>query len=63
MMANYLPGKVWTVLGKVYLSDKEGVTKAEAFTSVVIEIVLEVVAGIFFFFFSEVHPPLWGSIW
>ena len=51
MMAKYLPGKVWTVLGKVYLSDKEGVPKAEAFTSVVIEIVLEIVASIFFFFF------------
>ena len=50
MMGKYLPGKVWTVLGKVYLSDKEGVPKAEAFTSVVIEIVLELVACLFFFF-------------
>ena len=61
MMGKYLPGKVWTVLGKVYLSDKEGVPKAEAFTSVVIEIVLEIVASIFFFFFylfSLMEQPL-----
>ena len=61
MMGKYLPGKVWTVLGKVYLSDKEGVPKAEALTSVVIEIVLELVASIFFFFlylFSLMEQPL-----
>ena len=61
MMAKYLPGKVWTVLGKVYLSNKEGVPKAEAFTSVVIEIVLEIVASIFFFLFylfSLMEQPL-----
>ena len=61
LMGKYLPGKVWTVLGKVYLSGKEGVPKAEAFTSVVIEIVLEIVASIFFFFFylfSLMEQPL-----
>ena len=61
MMGKYLPGKVWTVLGKVYLSDKEGIPKAEAFTSVVIEIVIEIVASIFFFFFylfSLMEQPL-----
>lgn len=64
MMAKYLPGKVWTVLGKVYLSDKEGVPKAEAFASVVIEIVLEIIASIFFFFlylFSLMEEPLLSS--
>ena len=61
LMGKYLPGKVWAVLGKVYLSGKEGVPKAEAFTSVVIEIVLEIVASIFFFFFylfSLMEQPL-----
>ena len=61
MMGKYIPGKVWTVLGKIYLSDKEGVPKAKALTSVVIESVLEIVASIFFFFFylfSLVEQPL-----
>ena len=51
MMGRYLPGKVWMVMGKVYLSGKEGISKKEAFASVVMEIVLEIVASIFFFFF------------
>ena len=51
MMGKYLPGKVWTVLGRVYLSGKEGVPKIEAFASVIMEIALEIVASIFFFLF------------
>ncbi len=50
MMGRYLPGKVWLVIGKVYLSGKEGVPGPVAFTSVVIEIVLEIVASVFLFF-------------
>ena len=51
MMGRYLPGKVWLVMGKVYLSGREGVPRVEAFASVVMEIVLEIVVSIFFFFF------------
>ncbi len=61
MIGRYLPGKVWLVLGKVYLSGKEGVPRVEAFASVVIEIILEIVASIFFFFFfllSVLEQPL-----
>lgn len=61
MMGRYLPGKVWMILGKVYLSGKEGVNRNEAFASVVMEVVLEIVASIFFFFFflfSVLEQPL-----
>lgn len=61
MMGRYLPGKVWMVVGKVYLSGREGVPRAEAFASAVIEIVLEIAASIFFFFFfllSVLERPL-----
>jgi len=61
MMGRYLPGKVWLILGKIYLSGKEGVPRVEAFASVVIEVILEVVASIFFFFFflfSVMEQPL-----
>ncbi len=51
MMGRYLPGKVWLIMGKVYLSGKEGVPRVEAFASVVMEILLEIIASIFFFFF------------
>ena len=50
MVGKYLPGKVWLVLGKVYLSGKEGLPRVEVFASVVIEIILEIVASIFLFF-------------
>ncbi|KPJ58985.1 MAG: hypothetical protein AMJ42_02335 [Deltaproteobacteria bacterium DG_8] len=61
MMGRYLPGKVWLILGKIYLSGKEDVPRVEAFASIVMEIVLEVVASIFFFFFflfSVMEQPL-----
>jgi len=61
MMGKYLPGKIWLVMGRVYLSGREGVPEVEAFASVVIEIVLEMVASIFFFFFfllSALEKPL-----
>lgn len=61
MVGKYLPGKVWLVLGKVYLSGKEGLPRVEVFASVVIEIILEIVASIFFFFFfllSVMQQPL-----
>jgi uncharacterized membrane protein YbhN (UPF0104 family) len=51
MMGRYIPGKVWLIMGKVYLSGKEGVPRVEAFASVVMEILLEIIASIFFFFF------------
>ncbi len=63
MVGKYLPGKVWLVLGKVYLSGKEGLPRVEVFTSVVIEIILEIVASIFFFFFfllSVIQQPLFS---
>jgi len=63
MMGKYLPGKVWMVLGKVYLCDKEGVPKAEAFASAVIEIVLEIAAAIFFFFFWSAFSITIGVKW
>jgi len=61
MMGRYLPGKVWMIMGRIYLSEKEGVPRNEAFASVVMEIVLEIVASIFFFFFfvfSVLEQPL-----
>ena len=48
-MGKYLPGKVWLVVGKVYLSGKEGIEKPTAFASVVLEVMLELTASIVFF--------------
>ncbi len=48
-MGKYLPGKVWLVLGKVYLAGKEGIPKPIALASAVLEVVLELTASIVFF--------------
>lgn len=56
-MGKYLPGKVWLVLGKVYLAGKEGIPKPLALASAVLEGVLELTASIVFFLvYMAVRP-------
>ena len=58
-MGKYLPGKVWLVLGKVYLAGKEGIPKPLALASAVLEVVLELTASIVFFLvFLAARPGL-----
>jgi glycosyltransferase 2 family protein len=58
-MGKYLPGKVWLVLGKVYLAGKEGIPKPVALASAVLEVMLELTASIaFFLVFLSVRPGL-----
>jgi len=55
-LAKYVPGKVWTMVGKVYLCAKEGVPVATTSASVVIQPLIQVVAGISMFLVSL---PFW----
>jgi hypothetical protein len=48
-MGKYLPGKVWLLLGKVYLAGKDGIPRPIALASAVLEVVLELTASIVFF--------------
>ncbi len=58
-MGKYLPGKVWVVVGKVYLAGKEGIPKPIALASAVLEGVLELTASIVFFLvFLTTRPGL-----
>jgi len=58
-MGKYLPGKVWLVLGKVYLAGKEGIPKPLALASAVLEVVLELTASIVFFLaFLTTRPEM-----
>ena len=58
-MGKYLPGKVWLVLGKVYLAGKEGISKPIALASAVLEVVLELTASIaFFLVFMATRPGM-----
>jgi len=55
-LAKYVPGKVWTIVGKVYLCKKEGVPIAKTSASVVIQPLIQVIAGILMFLVSL---PFW----
>jgi len=45
-MGKYLPGKVWQILGMVYLSERRGVPKVKSFTSSVISQFFGAVSGL-----------------
>jgi len=55
-LAKYVPGKVWTIVGKVYLCAKEGIPIAKTSASVVIQPLIQVIAGILIFLVSL---PFW----
>jgi len=55
-LAKYVPGKVWTMVGKVYLCAKEGIPIAKTSASVVIQPLIQVIAGIMMFLISL---PFW----
>jgi len=55
-LAKYVPGKVWTIVGKVYLCAKEGIPIAKTSASVIIQPLIQVIAGILIFLLSL---PFW----
>jgi len=55
-LAKYIPGKVWTMVGKVYMCRKEGVPVAVTSTSVVIQPLIQVISGLLIFLLSL---PFW----
>jgi uncharacterized membrane protein YbhN (UPF0104 family) len=58
-LGRYFPGKVWSILGLVYLSQKEGVSKVISGASVTLQLLLQVVSGIMVF---AITLPFWGSV-
>jgi len=55
-LAKYVPGKVWTMVGKVYLCAKEGIPIAKTSASVVILPLMQVISGTLMFLVSL---PFW----
>jgi len=55
-LAKYIPGKVWTMVGKVYLCAKEGIPVARTSASVVIQPLIQVISGMLMFLVSL---PFW----
>lgn len=51
-LGRYIPGKIWTMVGKVYFLEKEGVAGVKAATSVVVRLAIHVVSGLLIFLVS-----------
>ncbi len=51
-LGKYIPGKIWTMVGKVYFLEKEGVAGVKAATSVVVRLAIHVVSGLLIFLVS-----------
>ncbi len=58
-LGRYIPGKVWSILGLVYLTEKKGVSKVISGASVMLLLMLQVVSGVMVF---AVTLPFWGRI-
>lgn len=58
-LGRYIPGKVWSILGLVYLSQKEGVSKVISGTSVTLQLVLQIVSGVVVF---AMALPFWRDL-
>jgi uncharacterized membrane protein YbhN (UPF0104 family) len=57
-LGRYIPGKIWSVLGLVYLSHNEGVSKGISATSVVVQLALQIVSGVIVF---AITLPFWRN--
>ena len=54
LIGKYIPGKVWVVLGRVYIGQKLGISKMKMSLATILEIILMHSSGIIIFFFSLV---------
>ena len=52
IIGKYIPGKVWTLLGRIYLGKKLGISRTKMSLAFILEIALIVCSGIMLFFFS-----------
>jgi len=52
IIGKYIPGKVWFVLGRIYLGQKLGISKTKMSLAIFLEIILMQSSGVMFFFAS-----------
>ena len=66
-MGKYLPGKIWQILGMVYLAEKKGIPKLKSFSTAVVAQFFSVVSGLLLAaicFGFDWYPKLlgWGGL-
>jgi uncharacterized membrane protein YbhN (UPF0104 family) len=62
-LPKYAPGKVWGILGKVYLAKKEGLTEHSCIVTITLETILYLLSGLILFLLTSVprvksHMPV-----
>jgi len=65
IIGKYIPGKIWFLLGRVYLAQKLGIPKAKISLATLLEIILMQASAIFVYFISLFfwqEAPILGSL-
>ncbi len=52
LLGRYLPGSIWSAVGKIYLCEKEGISKSKTGVSVILEQAYVLITGMVVFLFS-----------
>lgn len=55
-LGRYIPGKIWGILGLVYLGEREGIPKSLSAASITLQLILQLLSGTLVFLFTL---PLW----
>jgi uncharacterized membrane protein YbhN (UPF0104 family) len=58
-LGRYIPGKIWSILGLVYLSQQEGVSTVISGASVILQLLLQIVSGVIAF---ALALPFWSEV-
>lgn len=58
-LGRYIPGKIWSILGLVYLSQQEGVSTVISGASVILQLLLQIVSGVIAF---ALALPFWSDV-
>jgi len=62
-MTKYIPGKIWNMLGSVYLARKKNIPALEAFSSQMFLAATQVISGAFLFFFFFAFFSKSANLW
>ena len=57
LLGRYIPGKIWTVAGKIYMAHTKGVSNSISYISSIYEFILFNLGGIVVFFLMEMITP------
>lgn len=64
VLAKYIPGGIWNIVGKAYLCSQQGVEKSTTTASIILEYVFQIISsGLFFLFLLPLLLKDYFTIW